>query len=126
MSFFLMMAGFFLLLHVPPLRRMEFLRGRRAKGAAAMAASFLIAGTMHLTDPSRLIEMMPPWLHWHRELVYLSGFFEILGAIGLLIRRTRRLAGIGLAALLLAVFPANLHVALSGISVRGLPDANWY
>jgi uncharacterized membrane protein len=126
MSFFLMLAGFFVLLHLPPLRRLEFLQGRRAKGAVALAAGFLIAGAMHFTDPSRFIEMMPPWLGWHRQLIYASGFFEILGAIGLLIPRTRPLAGVALAVLLLAVFPANLHVALSGSSVRGLPDANWY
>ena len=56
---------------------------------------------------------MPPYLPAHRELVYLSGVFEILGGIGLLIPGLRRFAGWGLIALLLAVFPANVHMALN-------------
>lgn len=68
---------------------------------------------------------MPPYLPWHLELVYLSGVFEILGGLGLLIPRVSRVAAWGLVALLVAVFPANLHMAMSGIQVDGFPSRPW-
>jgi uncharacterized membrane protein len=58
--------------------------------------------------------MMPPSLPWPSALIAISGACEVLGGIGILVPRTRRAAGWGLIALLAAVFPANLHVALMG------------
>ena len=58
--------------------------------------------------------MMPPYLPWPERLVQISGVFEIAGGIGVLIPQFQRAAGWGLIALLVAVFPANLHVALNG------------
>jgi uncharacterized membrane protein len=58
--------------------------------------------------------MMPPWLPWPAALIAVSGACEILGGIGILVPGTRRAAAWGLVALLAAVFPANLHVALMG------------
>lgn len=49
----------------------------------------------------------------HLEAVYLSGLFEILGGVGVLIARTRSIAGWGLLALLIAVYPANIYMALT-------------
>lgn len=126
------MALFFLLISVfgvaslPPLRKLAFLRSTQDRAALALAVGFLMTGIMHFTTTERFLGMMPPWLPWHRELVYVSGVFEIVGAIGLLFRRTRRPAAYGLVALLIAVMPANLHVALSGGHVEGLPTGAWY
>ena len=125
-SFFLLLAGFLGLLHVPPLSRLPALKTLRDKAAVALSLGFLVSGTLHFTSPARFVEMMPPWLPWHLGLVYLSGVFELLGAVGLLIRRTRRAAAWGLVALMICVFPANVHVALSGGSVEGLPTQRWY
>ena len=50
---------------------------------------------------------------FHLEAVYLSGLFEILGGVGVLIARTRSIAGWGLLALLIAVYPANIYMALT-------------
>jgi len=58
--------------------------------------------------------MMPPWLPWPLALVYVSGVAEVCGGIGVLFPFTRRWAGWGLVVLLIAIFPANLHVALQG------------
>lgn len=69
-------------------------------------------GIAHFAFADRFIEIMPPYLPYHRELVYVSGAFEFLGGLGLLVPRLRQAAGWGLIALLLAVFPANLHMAL--------------
>ena len=54
------------------------------------------------------------------------GLAEIAGAIGLLVPRLRRPAGLMLAIYFVAVFPANVHNALNGLAVDGLPQASWY
>lgn len=68
------------------------------------------------------LTMMPPWLPAHEMLNFISGAAEIAGGIGILIPRTRRLAAIGLILLLVAVFPANLHVALNGWPGADIPQ----
>lgn len=56
------------------------------------------------------------------ELVYVSGLFEILGGIGMLVSRTRKIAGWGLIALLIAVFPANISMALKASRFPHIPE----
>lgn len=73
---------------------------------------FVAAGVNHFWHTSFYVAIMPPWLPWHLALVYASGVAEIcLGAL-LLFRRWQVLAGLGLMALSVAVFPANIHMAL--------------
>ena len=81
------------------------------------ALSFIIVGILHFTHASIFVGIMPPYLPWHLELVWISGVFEILGGIGLIIPQTRRFSAWGLLALLIAVFPANLHMALNGVFI---------
>ena len=78
----------------------------------AAALFFVLAGSWHFVHPTTYLAIMPPQLPYPLALVYVSGAFEILGGLGLLLQRTRRLAGWGLLALLVAVFPANVHMAL--------------
>jgi len=66
------------------------------------------------------VAIVPPFLPFAVALVYISGLFEILGGIGVLIPRIKRLAGNGLVFLLVAVFPANIHMAINDVSVEGL------
>jgi uncharacterized membrane protein len=77
-----------------------------------LAAFFTAAGALHFLRPGMYEEIVPDYLPAHRELVLASGAAEIGGALGVIPRRTRRLAGLWLAATLVAVFPANLHMAL--------------
>jgi uncharacterized membrane protein len=77
-----------------------------------LGALFVAAGLNHFVKPEVYVKIMPPYLPWHYELVLISGVFEILGGVGLLIPRTSRAAAWGLIALLVAVFPANAHMAL--------------
>lgn len=82
---------------------------------------FVAAGVLHLARPDVFLRAMPPYLPWHRELVIVSGVFEILGGVGLQVPRTRRAAAWGLIALLVAVFPANVHMALHPGEFPSLP-----
>lgn len=67
------------------------------------------AGVMHFVNPDFYLRIMPDYLPWHLELVYLSGVCEILLGLALWISRLRRIAAWGIIALLIAVFPANVY-----------------
>ncbi len=85
----------------------------------------VIAGGLHFLATDAYVAIMPAYLPWHWELVYLSGIFEILGGLGLLVPRWRRAAGLGLIALYVAVFPANINMAVNNIQPSGIaiPEA---
>jgi len=87
-------------------------RGRRF-ALLGLSVFFVGAGANHFVTPDFYVPMMPPYLPAHLELVYLSGVLEILEGVLVLVPRVRALAGWGLVALLLAIFPANIHMALS-------------
>ena len=99
----------------------------RNAGLGALAVMFLFTSTAHFSGMKHdLAAMMPEPLPDGLWIIYLTGVFEIAGAIGLLIPRTRRLAGIGLVLLLVAVFPANVNAALNGIPLGGeAPTPLW-
>ena len=71
---------------------------------------FMFGGITHFTNPDFFVAIVPPYLPWHLELVYVSGAFEIVFAAMLLHPTTRQLAGNLLIALTLAVTPANVHM----------------
>ena len=73
---------------------------------------FVFAGVMHFVKPGWYMRIMPPYLPRHRELVYVSGAAEIAGGLATVHPSTRRLGAWWSVATLLAVFPANLHMAL--------------
>ena len=85
-----------------------------------LAGFFAFAGTMHFVTPRSYEAMMPPSLPYHREAVALSGLAEIAGGAAILPRGTRRFARWWLLALLAAVFPANVHMAVNPEQVKGL------
>ena len=87
-------------------------RGRRF-ALLGLSVFWVVAGVNHFVSPDFYVPMMPPYLPGHLELVYVSGAFEILGGILVLVTRVRAMAGWGLVALLLAIFPANIHMVLS-------------
>lgn len=97
-----------------------------ARMRLAMALALFLVGSDHWVNPQRYLPMMPPWIPLHLELILFTGAAEIAGGIGLLVPRLRRLAGAMLALYFVAVFPANLHNALNGLVVEGLPHAPWY
>ena len=91
------------------------LRSRRARMRVALASMFLLTATTHFTATASFMQSVPEFLPLRREAIYISGVAELLGAICLLVPQLRRVAGLGLAALLVAVFPANINVAVNQI-----------
>jgi uncharacterized membrane protein len=91
-----------------------------SRSQKALAGFFAFAGTMHFVKPRAYEAMMPPSLPNHREAVVISGVAEIAGAVAVLSPRGRRFARWWLLALLAAVFPANIHMAVNPEQVRGL------
>ncbi len=105
---------------------------RRGAGPARIAARWLLAliyapfGVFHMLKPASFLPIMPGWVPFPQEVIVLTGACEVLGAVGLLLPWTRKAAGVGLALYAVAVFPANLHHALDGVRVPGLPSSWWY
>lgn len=93
----------------------------RTTSRVILALFFIIAGANHFRSPEAYLAMMPPWLPAPDLLNFISGAAEIAGGIGILIPKTRRAAAIGLVLLLIAVFPANVHVAIHGWTGMDIP-----
>ena len=84
-----------------------------------LAAFFINVGVDHFVNPDFYLNIMPPSFPLHAEAVYISGFFEVVGGISMLVPRLRKIAGWGLVALLIAVYPANIYMA---ITPQAFPD----
>ena len=97
-----------------PKRRKEILRG-------VLAVCIIIVGITHFTHPEQYARIVPPQLPYPVGLVYISGVFEILGGIGLMIPFISVAAAWGLIALFIAVFPANINQAINSIPIDGIP-----
>ncbi|HET9528776.1 MAG TPA: DoxX family membrane protein [Blastocatellia bacterium] len=78
-----------------------------------LAIFFILAGVNHFVNPDFYVKIMPPYLPFHLELVYLSAIFEIVFGAMLLIARLSRVAAWGIIAVLIGVFPANIHMAVN-------------
>jgi uncharacterized membrane protein len=81
------------------------------RATIGLAALFLTSGATHLVRPQTFEGMVPDVLPRRRELVHASGVAEILCGVGLLHPRTRKVAGLASAALLVAVFPGNVKMS---------------
>lgn len=90
-----------------------------------LAAFFTFAGTMHFVIPRSYEATMPPYLPYHRKSVIVSGLAEIAGGAAVVPERTRPLARWWLIALLAAIFPANVHMAMHPEQVKGLRAPRW-
>jgi uncharacterized membrane protein len=97
-------------------------RGHRRSSRRALGVAFVAAGVNHFVMPRAYRRIVPPSLKGRAESVVLvSGVAEILGGLGVLLPWTRRPAGLGLIALLAAVFPANLYMARAPEDFRKIP-----
>jgi uncharacterized membrane protein len=85
-----------------------------------VATFFALAGSMHFVRPRAYEAIVPPHVPRHREVVVASGLAELAGAVAMVPAPTRRLARWWLIGVLVAVFPANVHMAINPEQVRGL------
>jgi uncharacterized membrane protein len=90
---------------------------------ALLGLTFIAAGLLHFVRPRMYEAIMPRYLPSHRELVLASGVAEIAGGAGVLHPRTRRAAGWWLIATLVAIFPANVEMAVHAERFRHFPRA---
>lgn len=91
-----------------------------------MGVFYISIGVSHFTSPIWYVKIVPPYLPYKLELVYISGLFEILFGGMLLFKKTRFLAGWGLILLLIAVYPANIYLAqTNGAAMNTTPLIAW-
>ena len=91
-----------------------------------MGIFYIIVGIKHFQDPSWFVQIIPPILPYKYELVYISGFFEVLLGILLMIPRFQSIAAKGLIALLICVYPANIYLAqTNGVALGISPLIAW-
>jgi uncharacterized membrane protein len=99
----------------------------RSKSRMALALFFVGAGVNHFAIPRTYERIVPPGMKGRAKLlVQVSGVAEVAGGLGVLLPRTRRLSGLGLVALLAAVFPSNLYMAREPESFPKIPRAALY
>ena len=101
------------------LQNKQILRG-------VFAVCIIVAGITHFIAPDTYVKIVPPQLPYPEAIVYISGFFEILGGIGLLVPFVSQAAAWGLVLLLIAVYPANINMAVNHIHLDNIPDGNWF
>lgn len=85
---------------------------------------FVVMGSLHFWKPGAFVRIIPDFIPGHKEMVYISGIAEIAGGIGILLPQFREAAAGGLLLLLVAVFPANINMAVQAIQKADF--LSWY
>jgi uncharacterized membrane protein len=123
MMVLVVLAGTYLLARLIPGRR-----GRRPSpdaARAAMTTAMVFTGVSHLANPKPFVQHLPEFVPARERIIFGTGLLEMLLGAGLAApARWRREVALVLAAYLVAVFPANVYVALAGVKVEGLPGAS--
>ena len=91
-----------------------------------MSLFYILVGLNHFQQPEWYAQIVPPPIPYKIELVYLSGFFEVLFGVLILFKKLRSIIGWSLIALLIAVYPANIYLALTnGQAIQTTPLIAW-
>jgi uncharacterized membrane protein len=99
-----------------------YLRDWAASTRVGLAVMFCFTAAAHFNSMrADMVAMVPPSVPNPEFMVTFTGICEILGAVGLLIPRTRRIASVALIIFLIAVLPANIHAAQAGVTLKGAP-----
>ena len=91
-----------------------------------LAIFMVVAGLSHFFADGVYIKIYPALLPYPATMVYLTGIAEVLGGIGLLIPRVSQAAAWGFVLLFIAVYPANINMAVNHIHIDNIPDGNWF
>ncbi|NEP18786.1 MAG: DoxX family membrane protein [Leptolyngbya sp. SIO4C1] len=103
----------------------QFLEQNRETLRGVLAVCMIVAGVLHFAATAPFVKIVPGFLPFPTALVYISGVIEIALGIGLLIPAVQQLSAWGLVALFIAVYPANINMAVNHIQIDGIPDAWW-
>ncbi|MGB3309811.1 MAG: DoxX family protein [Nodosilinea sp.] len=103
-----------------------FLEHNKATLRIILAVCMVVVGILHFVVPQPFIRIVPEVLPAPAALVYISGAIEIGLGLGLFIPSVRQISAWGLVALFIAVYPANLNMAINHIQISGIPDAWWF
>jgi len=105
---------------------MNYLNRQKDTLRVILAVCMVVAGVLHFAQPDPFIRIVPGFLPAPATLVYLSGAIEMLLGVGLLVPATRQFSASGLVVLFIAVYPANLNMAINHIKIAGIPDTWWF
>ena len=97
----------------------------RTISCVLLGVFFTVAGIAHFVTPETYLPLMPDYLPWHLPLIHLSGLAEIAGGLALLVPKFHKLAGWWLIAVLIGVFPANIHMLVNDVPLGGNPVPDW-
>ncbi|GCE13702.1 membrane protein [Tengunoibacter tsumagoiensis] len=86
----------------------------------------MVASVFHFTASEVELRLIPPFLPWRRAALYITGVLEFVGGLGLLLPRFQEVAGRGVAALLVAIFPANVYQTFTRKQFTGLTSTPLY
>ena len=100
--------------------------GAKKLARLILAMLFIAGSVFHFVASEVELQLIPPFLPWRRAALSITGVFELLGGVGLLIPRFQRRAGQGLAVLLVAIFPANVYHTLTRKRFHGLTRSPLY
>lgn len=105
---------------------MQLLQKNKEVLRVILAVCIVVAGILHFAVPVPFIRIVPGFLPYPAAIVYISGIIEIGLGIALLVPPVSHLAAWGLVALFIAVYPANLNMAINGIEISGIPNTWWF
>ena len=89
------------------------------RGRISLSVLLVFTGTAHFYKMQQMAMMLPDYLSYKSEIIYMTGVLELLGAIGILVPRVRRLAGICLILMLVGFLPANVYAAYKHVDFGG-------
>ena|SRR5450631_3650632 len=110
----------------PEQESFSFAARLRGPARIALGLLFISASTFHFTAAETELQLVPPFLPWRRAAVAITGILELLGGIGVLIPRFQRIAGQGLALLLIGIFPANIYHTMKRKEFQGFTGSPLY
>jgi uncharacterized membrane protein len=84
-----------------------------------MSLLYVVAGANHFIKPEFYKQLMPTYLPYHYEIIFISGVFEVALGLGLIFMKTRRTSAWGIVALLIAVYPANIYMWMNNVQIDG-------
>jgi uncharacterized membrane protein len=107
---------------------LPFDRSSAARGAMRwiLAAFYAAAGIAHLWVPEKLLAITPSWVPFASQLIFATGLCELAGAVALVTKPLRKLAGFALAAYAICVWPANFKHAIDGIDLPYIANSWLY